>query len=60
MDRNDARFEICPFGDQIGARRGQIDAANRACGKAVDGFSAAIFVPAEAVCYAHRPDFSHP
>jgi hypothetical protein len=26
----------------------------------VDGFSAAIFVPAEAVCYAHRPDFSHP
>jgi hypothetical protein len=26
----------------------------------VDRFSAASFVPAEAVCYAHRPDFSHP
>ncbi len=56
MDRNDARFEIY----QTGARRVQIDAANRACGKAVDRFSAASFVPAEAVCYAHRPDFSHP
>jgi hypothetical protein len=60
MDRNDARFETYRFGDQTGARRGQTDAVNRASGKATERFSAASFVPAQAGCYAHLPDFSHP